>query len=111
MEITTEICRGFLVVRISGEFDMHSTDNFKSIIDDYLVQANLKDIVINMTKLTFIDSSGIGALLGRYKKVSGMGGKLVLCSVAEPVKKILRLSGLLEIINLYEDEAAALACL
>lgn len=111
MEITTEICRGILVVKISGEFDMHSTDNFKSIIDDYLVQANLKDIVINMTKLTFIDSSGIGALLGRYKKVSGMGGKLVLCAVAEPVKKILRLSGLLEIINLYEDEAAALACL
>lgn len=110
MEITAEIHKGILVVKINGEFDMRIAPQFKSEVDHYLTQADLKDVVIDMRDVPFIDSSGVGALLGRYKRVTGLGGKIAVCGVQDAVKKILKLSGVLTIIDLYQNEEEALAC-
>lgn len=110
MEITTQIHKGVLIVRFSGEFDMHTADQFKETVDACLHESGLKDILIHWENVSFIDSSGIGVLLGRYKKVTHAGGKIVLVGLQEPVKKILELSGMLDIMKSYADENEALQC-
>lgn len=109
MKITTEICKGVLSVDLEGEFDMHAVDLFKETVDSGLNGSGIKDLMIKMHEVPFIDSSGIGALLGRYKKIAHAGGKIALTGVQVPVKKILELSGILDIMKLYDDENEALA--
>lgn len=110
MRITTLIQKGVLIVRITGELDMHVANQFRDTIDQCLEQSGLNDIVINLEEVPFIDSSGIGVILGRYKKVAHLGGKVSLVGVQSAVEKILLLSGILGIMKLYENENKALAC-
>lgn len=111
MSVTTKIYKGVLLVKVSGEFDMHIAASFKEKIDGCLMQAGLKDIVIDMNEVFFIDSSGIGVLIGRYKKVMHLGGKMIISGMQEPVRKILTLSGVLKIIDSCGNENEALALL
>ena len=110
MSVTTKIYKGILMVKISGDFDMHIADQFRDKIDHCLMQSEVKDIIIDMEDVFFIDSSGIGVLIGRYKKVMHLGGKIIISGMQDPVRKILSLSGVLKIIESCQDENEALAC-
>lgn len=111
MAVTTKIYKGALLVKISGDFDMCIAAIFKEKVDNCLKQAELKDIAVDLSEVGFIDSSGIGVLIGRYKKVANLGGKMILSGMCEPVQKILSLSGVLKIIDFCQDENEALAYL
>ncbi len=58
--------------------------------------------------MNFMDSSGIGAVIGRYKKMSLRGGKVCLTNVTPTVKRIFELSGMFKIISMYENVEEAL---
>ncbi|MNG34896.1 Anti-sigma F factor antagonist [compost metagenome] len=62
-----------------------------------------------MKDLEFMDSSGLGVILGRYKLIKNKGGKMVVCDVNPPVYRLLEMSGLFKIMPIYENEGTALS--
>lgn len=108
MEIEAFIYKGALIVRLNGEFDMHVTEKFKNAVDTILMKTEINDIIINLSEVSFIDSSGIGAILGCYKKVKGRNGKLHFVGVEGGVSRLLSMSGLLQIIDVYETEESVM---
>ena len=111
MNITTLLKRGVLIVRVEGELDMHVANKFREIVDKALETSGVKHILFNFEAVDFIDSSGLGVILGRYKKINAAGGKVLVAHIQPQVIQIFELSGLLKIIKFYNTEAEALECL
>lgn len=90
-----------LIVKLKGELDHHSSEKTRQKIDKYYVDNGISNIILDLRDLTFMDSSGIGLIMGRYKNTLEKGGRLVIVSNKDYIKKILNMSGLLKIIELY----------
>jgi stage II sporulation protein AA (anti-sigma F factor antagonist) len=108
LNIATSIKHGVLIVRVAGELDMHVADELRQTIDEALDASGAKNILFSLKGVTFIDSSGLGVILGRYKKINLLGGRLAAANVPAPVARILRLSGVLQIMQVYDSETQAL---
>ncbi len=108
MSLEKKYHRDTLVIKIAGEFDMVTAEEFRRLVDPELDRRQIRNLVINLGGVSFIDSSGLGVIIGRYKKLSQSGGKLWIAAARPPVRKILELSGLQKIIQFYESEKQAL---
>lgn len=97
-----------IVVTLQGELDHHSAEEVRTRIDDILDKDEYKALIFNFSGVNFMDSSGIGAVIGRYKKMSLRGGKVCLTNVTPTVKRIFELSGMFKIISMYENVEEAL---
>ena len=84
------------------ELDHHITNEVRDEIDMILESKSVKNIIFDFKNIRFMDSSGIGVIIGRYKKVSSEGGKVSVVNVNDRVKKIFNLSGMNKIINIYD---------
>ncbi|HOQ09115.1 MAG TPA: anti-sigma F factor antagonist [Syntrophomonadaceae bacterium] len=93
-----------LVVRITGELDMLVTDQLRQAIDQRLDTAGIRTLVLNLEKVTFIDSSGLGVIIGRYKKVRAQQGRMYIVGASPSVEKILHFSGINKLVPLYRSE-------
>ncbi|MFD1395101.1 anti-sigma F factor antagonist [Kroppenstedtia eburnea] len=100
--------RDVLVVRLDGELDHHSATEVRERIDREWSKGIHGHLVLNLSKLTFMDSSGLGVILGRYRRISEMDGKMVLCAVQPSVYRLFELSGMMKILPFCEDEQTAL---
>lgn len=96
-----------LVVTLDGELDHHNAVFVREDIDRKFADAKAKNIVFNMQKLQFMDSSGLGILIGRYKAVSAIGGKTFIASPTPGAKRLIVLAGIHKIIPICKtlDEA------
>ncbi|AHV98184.1 anti-sigma F factor antagonist [Paenibacillus sabinae] len=101
--------RGVLIVRLTGELDHHAADYVRMDLDEAILRRQVEHLVLSLKDLQFMDSSGLGVILGRYKLIHAKGGKMVICAANSPVKRLLEMSGLLKIMPLYENESAALS--
>ncbi len=108
MKLTTDMQSGIFIVRIVGELDLSSVSEFRETVDRVLNNQRSKYLLMNLEQLTFIDSSGLGAILGRYKKVNLLGGRILVTNVQPQITRIFELSGLLKILAVYPTEAEAL---
>ncbi|MDD4571799.1 MAG: anti-sigma factor antagonist [Clostridia bacterium] len=90
---------GILYVQTEGEIDMSMCDEWRDAIDNELGRSGLRNIVFDVTSVSFIDSSGLGVILGRYRKLLARGGKVAVKGANEQVYKILLLSGLAKIME------------
>lgn len=111
MNISTLVKQGVLVIRVEGELDMHVVDEFRQTVDDALAASGVKYVILNLKGVTFIDSSGLGVILGRYKKISVTGGKMLASNIRPQVARVLELSGLLRLIAPYGSETEAIESL
>jgi anti-sigma B factor antagonist len=80
----------------------------KDTVADLISREHTK-MVVNLANVEFVDSSGIGALVKGYTSATNAGGRLKLLSPGKMVRQTLRLTGLLGIFEIFEDESAALA--
>jgi stage II sporulation protein AA (anti-sigma F factor antagonist) len=108
ISIVSLLKQGVLVIHLTGELDMHIADEFRMKVDLEIDKYGVKNLILNLENVSFIDSSGLGVILGRYKKLSQSGGSVSIVEVSEQVKHILELAGMLKIIKLFPDEEAAL---
>lgn len=90
-----------LLVQFRGELDHHTTENVRQKIDQQYFDQRIKNIILDLRGLTFMDSSGIGLIMGRYRNCLEKNGKMAVVNDSVYVDKILRMSGLLKIINVY----------
>lgn len=111
LESEFSITQDVLIVRLAGELDHHSASQLKVKWQEQLNQKNIKHVILNLEELQFMDSSGLGVVLGRYKEVQQLGGEMIVCSVNHAVKRLFNMSGLFKIVRLEPDETIALLTL
>ena len=97
-----------LVVNICGEIDHHTAEEIRGKIEKEFGKLHGKNIIFNFKDVTFMDSSGIGMIIGRYKHTVGLGGKTAVACANEKVGQIFQLSGLFRIIPIYRTVEEAL---
>lgn len=107
MLLQTFTVNDFLVVRVSGELDLLTAETFRNLIERELFQQKARNLVLNLEQVNFIDSSGLGVILGRYKRIREQGGVVAIVGAQPHVKRVLELSGILRIIGLYDTEEQA----
>ena len=88
-----------LIANLSGELDHNSAESVRVKIDDRIDKDNIIKVILNFSGVTFMDSSGIGAVVGRYKKICNRGAKLCITDASKNVDKIFELSGLYKLID------------
>src|SRR5699024_8359788 len=94
--------------RLRGEPDHHEAEILREIWQQKLRDENVRHVILKLEEMTFMDRSGSGGSLGRYKEISQAGGDLVICKVNPSLKKIFDMSGLFKIIRLEDNEQYAL---
>ncbi|MBC2581172.1 anti-sigma F factor antagonist [Clostridium sp. DJ247] len=92
-----------LIVHMIGELDHHSAEEVRSKIDDRLDRDNISKLIMDFQGISFMDSSGIGVVIGRYKKLTLKKGDICIINVSDSVKRVFELSGMFKIIKLYES--------
>lgn len=103
-----EVCRNCLVVYVTDDLDHHAVLRLREYSDRLIEAGNIKHIIFDFTDVGFMDSSGIGLIMGRYKKVMFLGGRAAVTNVGTVVNRIFMLSGLYRIIERYDTVADAL---
>lgn len=97
-----------LIVSITGEIDAESVKSMRMKIDVEYEESGAKDIIFDMERVNFMDSTGVGMIIGRCKKIAPLGGRVKLFGCSGVVKRIVELSGLGKIVKIYENENSAL---
>ncbi len=103
-----EISQRCLIIRLNGELDHHNAIHIREKADKLIERNHIKHIIFDFSGAVFMDSAGIGVIMGRYKKVIFIGGKIAVASVGAAIDRILKLSGLYKIIEKYDTVEAAL---
>ena len=82
-----------LIVRVAGELDHHFADEIRMRIDAEIMKPPVTNILFDFNNLSFMDSSGIGMIMGRYKKIKALGGKAWIICNNPNATRILEMSG------------------
>jgi len=96
------------IVEVSGEVDVYSASVLREKLAG-LIDANHTDLVVDLTGVGFLDSTGLGVLVGALKKVRGFGGRLQLIIDQEKVMKVFRITALTQVFTIHDTLEAALA--
>ena len=94
MRYETEQIGGALVVKLYGEIDQHCVSEIRDDIDRQIAIRNINSLIVDLGGVEFMDSSGIGMIMGRYKNMVSRGGKMMLVRPLPQVDKVLELSGI-----------------
>jgi len=89
---------GSLTVKLSGDLDHHKADEIRAELDEAIDECRPRCLIFDLHGVTFMDSSGVGIIMGRYKKVTAMGGSVCFVGVNNCIDKLVKMSGLLRII-------------
>ncbi len=104
VEIDLKVIRNTLVVKISGELDLLVAEKLRREIDSKIQSQQVKNLVLNLEKVSFIDSSGLGVIIGRYKRMNAENGRMYIVGASPAVEKILIFSGINKLVPLYRSE-------
>ena len=108
LTLATREVDGRTIVAVGGEIDVYTAPKLRDKITE-LVAAGVFHIVIDMERVEFLDSTGLGVLVGGLKKVRAQGGSLQLVCHQDRLLKIFRITGLAKVFAIHESFDAALA--
>lgn len=97
-----------LIIKLQQELDHHCANLIREKSDYMIDKRHIKNIIFDFSDASFMDSSGIGVIMGRYKRVIFTGGSVAVSNVNTTVDRIFRLSGLYKIIKNYPSTEEAL---
>lgn len=109
LQIEFEQHKKALIVRLKGELDHHTAEQVKARMEQAIESGGCHNIILSLKHLSFMDSSGLGVILGRYKQLSAKGGRLVVCDINQAVQRLFQMSGLFKILTIEENERIALS--
>ncbi|MDR0384269.1 MAG: STAS domain-containing protein [Christensenellaceae bacterium] len=105
MKVINKILDNVLYISLEGELDEASAEFTRSNLDACLDNSHAKQIVIDLAKLSFMDSTGIGMLIGRYKKMKTKGVPIFISNPSSHADRIFKMTGLYEIMPKVERRA------
>ncbi len=103
-----EIIENCLIITLGEDLDHHNAVSIREQADKIIMSRNIKYIIFDFSETDFMDSSGIGAIMGRYKKVNSMGGSVFVTGISKNIDRILKLSGIYKIVDRYDTVREAL---
>ena len=93
-----------LTIFLPGELDHHNAEEIRKGSDKLIEENHIKCVIFDFQETNFMDSSGIRVILGSYKMVYLLGGEVRAVHANDRMKKILTMSGVTKIIQMYEEE-------
>jgi anti-sigma B factor antagonist len=106
MDITTRSKGDVIVLDIAGEIDLYNAPEIKDIINK-LIEERKYNVVINLEKVSYIDSSGIGALISSLSNLKKYQGGLKIINVFASVRKVFELTKLTSFFEIFDSEDEA----
>lgn len=103
MKIDIKSQDGAAVAVLSGEIDHHNAKEIRQQLDKYIISAQPKELAIDFKNISFMDSSGIGLIMGRYKLIHECGGNLVVRNPQSYIRRVLKLSGIERMVRITGD--------
>lgn len=97
-----------IIISIKGELDHHTAETIRDQMDKLLEDPTIRNMIIDAKDLGFMDSSGIGVFIGRYKIITRRSGSMAVANISNHLDKIFEVSGLYKIINSYSNVQEAL---
>ncbi len=97
MKVDSKILKDTLYISISGELDEHTANYARSAMDGQMEQEGFSLVIIDLSELDFMDSTGIGVLIGRYKKMKERQIPIYISNPSVQVDKIFNMSALYDI--------------
>lgn len=101
--IKSNFSNNVLMVKIYGEIDHHNAKQLREKIDSLLIDKKPLKVILDLSSVSFMDSSGLGLIMGRYSLACELDAKFIIYNPNKKVKKILELSGIERIIEIKED--------
>ncbi len=108
MLLEFEVNNKSLIVGINSEVDHHSSIVLREKIDKEIEKKSTKNLIFDFKNVGFMDSSGVGLIIGRYKIVEKLGGKVGVINMAPQLRRIFEISGLFKIVLEYDNIQNAL---
>ena len=108
LSLSTREVGGRTVVAVGGEIDVYTAPKLRDTISD-LVAAGTYHVVVDLTAVEFLDSTGLGVLVGGLKKVRAHDGSLELVCNSDRLLKIFKITGLAKVFVIHESADTALA--
>ena len=105
---TRQLSDAVYAVEVQGEIDVYTSPRVKETINE-LIEGGHYNFVINLEGVRYIDSTGLGVLIGALKKVREQNGRIVLICTNPQIKKIFNITGLIKIFEIFKDETEAAA--
>lgn len=94
------------VIELNGEVDAYTSSRFREVMLDIIDNAGA-NLIVSMIEVEYIDSSGLGALVGGLKRVSERNGKIVIVCDNPQVKKVFEITGLEKVFPIFDNEEQA----
>ncbi len=108
LTLATEQVESATIIVIGGEIDVYTAPRLRDRISE-LVGEGVYDLILDMEAVEFLDSTGLGVLVGGLKKVRAHDGSLQLICTQERLLKIFRITGLAKVFTIHATAAAAVA--
>lgn len=100
MKIDISTDNGAAVARLSGEIDHHNARELRAELDRFIVTAQPRELAMDFGEITFMDSSGIGLIMGRSKLMKECGGRLEVVNPRPYIRRVLKLAGIERIVKI-----------
>lgn len=108
MEINLISEKRTIVAKIDTDLDHHSAVQIRRAVDSKIKSSNAVNVIFDFSQVDFMDSSGIGMLMGRYKITNILGGKIIIYGMKKQVRRIVDMSGIDKIIAICDSYDSAL---
>lgn len=99
MQMEIEAAEDRLTARIKGELDHHSAAQARAQLDALIADKRIRELRLDLKGLTFMDSSGLGVILGRYRVIAERGGKMSIGGANRSIERILRMAGIYALVD------------
>lgn len=104
MGVQINSSNGVLTAYISGEIDHHSAPALRGKIDEVIRSTRPREVRLDFYNVTFMDSSGVGLVMGRYRMVRDYGGHVQVMNLSDSAYKVMNLSGLSKLMTVSKRE-------
>lgn len=108
MRVRVEVKKRVMLATLIGELDHHAATQLRSRLDHELTKHKVKTLVMDLSQVGFMDSSGVGLVIGRYRQMKLQGGEMCVVSASKTVNKILALSGIRKLMKIYRNPKVAM---
>jgi anti-anti-sigma factor len=103
--------RSIAVVQVTGELDLSTCGALRDSLLRVITDEHCRGLVVNMAGVTFIDSTGVGVLVGIWHRIRASASRMALAELSRPVAQLLDIAGLTRILPTFADDAEAVAAL
>ncbi len=100
MNIDIKSVNGHAIAVLNGEIDHHNAQEIRSQLDKYILTVQPPELIIDFGNITFMDSSGIGLIMGRSRLMHKFGGNLEICNPQPYIRRVLKLAGMERLVKI-----------